>query len=151
MRRLGLMAVVVAAALAGAVVAKLHSRWAAMCANVPCSSLQTRLGVIGQMIAARPRGPTYLVIGDSLTEIGRWPAMCGREPVAAGISGARWASLRGQGVAAVGGSAEEFWARQCAAEFEPRLTRGNAAIICVNLAAGIQSELGQGRTPHAVE
>ena len=89
MRHLGLMAAVVACALAGAVVGKLHSRWGAMCANVPCSSLQTRLGVIEQMIAARPRGPAYLVIGDSLTEIGRWPAMCGREPVAAGISGAR--------------------------------------------------------------
>jgi lysophospholipase L1-like esterase len=89
MRRLGLIAAGLACALAGVVVAKLHSRWAAMCANVPCSSLQTRLGVIGQMIAARPPGPSYLVIGDSLTEIGRWPAMCGREPVAAGISGAR--------------------------------------------------------------
>jgi hypothetical protein len=89
MRRVGLIAAGLACVLAGAVVAKLHSRWAAMCANVPCTSLQTRLGVIGQMIAARPRGPTYLVIGDSLTEIGRWPAMCGREPVAAGISGAR--------------------------------------------------------------
>ena len=89
MRRLGLIAAVVASALAGAVAAKLYTRWGATCANVPCSSLQTRLGVIEQMIAARPRGPAYLVIGDSLTEIGRWPAMCGREPVAAGISGAR--------------------------------------------------------------
>ena len=69
MRRLGLIAAVVASALAGAVVAKLHTRWGAMCANVPCASLQIRLGVIEQMIAARPRGPTYLVIGDSLTEI----------------------------------------------------------------------------------
>jgi lysophospholipase L1-like esterase len=89
MRRLGLIAAGLACALAGAGVANLHTRWGATCANVPCASLQTRLGVIEQMIAARPRGPTYLVIGDSLTEIGRWPAMCGREPVAAGISGAR--------------------------------------------------------------
>lgn len=89
MRRLGLIAAAMACALAGAAVAKLHTRWGAMCANVPCSSLQIRLRAIEQMVAARPRGPAYLVIGDSLTEIGRWPAMCGRVPVAAGISGAR--------------------------------------------------------------
>lgn len=41
------------------------------------------------MIVTRSAGPTYLVIGDSLTEIGKWPTMCGLEPVPAGISGAR--------------------------------------------------------------
>jgi lysophospholipase L1-like esterase len=89
MRHLGLIAAVLASALAGAVAAKLHTRWGAMCANVPCVSLQGRLAVVEQMVAARPAGPVYLVVGDSLTEIGRWPGLCGREPVAAGISGAR--------------------------------------------------------------
>lgn len=89
MRHLGLIAAVLASALAGAGAAKLHTRWGATCANVPCGYLQGRLAVIGEMVAARPRGPVYLVVGDSLTEIGRWPGLCGREPVAAGISGAR--------------------------------------------------------------
>jgi lysophospholipase L1-like esterase len=57
---------------------------------VPCGYLQIRLSIIEQMVAARGRAPAaYLVIGDSLTEIGHWRTMCGHEPVAAGISGAR--------------------------------------------------------------
>lgn len=89
MRRLGLMAAVIVAGVAGALAAKLHTRWKSNCANVPCGHLQARLAMIDQMIAAHGQAPAYLVIGDSLTEIGRWPALCGREPVAAGISGAR--------------------------------------------------------------
>jgi lysophospholipase L1-like esterase len=41
------------------------------------------------MITARSGLPSYLVIGDSVTEIGHWPRMCGLDPVPAGISGAR--------------------------------------------------------------
>jgi hypothetical protein len=89
MRHRYLIAAAVASALAGAFAAKLHTRWATTCANVPCGYLQLRLAAIDQMIAARSTAPTYLVIGDSLTEIGRWPTMCGHDPVAAGISGAR--------------------------------------------------------------
>lgn len=89
MRHLGLISAAIASALAGALAAKLHTRWTAICANVPCVYVQIRLTAIEQMIAVRSRGPTYLVIGDSLTEIGRWPTMCGLEPVPAGISGAR--------------------------------------------------------------
>jgi lysophospholipase L1-like esterase len=48
-----------------------------------------RLTMIEQMIASHGGGPAYLAVGDSLTEIGRWPTMCGHHPVAAGISGAR--------------------------------------------------------------
>jgi hypothetical protein len=77
------------ALLAGVVAAKLQTRWASVCANVPCAHLQARLAVIDQMIAARAKAPVYLVIGDSLTEIGRWPTLCGRDPVPAGVSGAR--------------------------------------------------------------
>lgn len=73
----------------GALAAKLHTRWSATCGNVPCGYVQVRLTVIDQMIAARSKTPSYLVIGDSLTEVGRWPPMCGLEPVPAGISGAR--------------------------------------------------------------
>ena len=47
------------------------------------------MAVINQMIAARSGAGAYLVIGDSLTEIGRWPTMCGKDPVPTGISGAR--------------------------------------------------------------
>lgn len=89
MRHRYLIAAAVASALAGAFAAKLHTRWATTCANVPCGYLQLRLAAIDQMIAARSTAPVYLVIGDSLTEIGRWPTMCGHDPVAAGISGAR--------------------------------------------------------------
>lgn len=88
-RQLSLISAVIVSALAGALAAKLYTRWTAICANVPCGYLQIRLGVIAQMIAARSRAPAYLVIGDSLTEIGRWPTMCGLVPVPAGISGAR--------------------------------------------------------------
>jgi|SRR5262249_31263169 len=89
MRHLGLMTVAIASAMAGALAAKLHTRWTNACGNVPCGYLQIRLEVIDQMIASRPRAPAYLVIGDSLTEVGRWGTMCGHEPVAAGVSGAR--------------------------------------------------------------
>jgi lysophospholipase L1-like esterase len=89
MRHLYLITAAIASALAGALAAKSHTRWTTICANVPCGYLQFRLAVIDQMIAARSRAPAYLVIGDSLTEIGRWPTMCGHDPVSAGISGAR--------------------------------------------------------------
>jgi len=51
--------------------------------------VQIRLTVIEQIIAAHSGARAYLVIGDSLTEVGRWRAICGLEPVPAGISGAR--------------------------------------------------------------
>jgi hypothetical protein len=89
MRHLYFITAVMASALAGALAAKLHTRWTKICANVPCGYLQLRLAAIDQMIAARSRAPAYLVIGDSLTEVGRWPTMCGHDPVSAGISGAR--------------------------------------------------------------
>jgi|SoiMethySBSTD1v2_1073268.scaffolds.fasta_scaffold1056551_1 hypothetical protein len=81
--------VAILSALAGALAAKLQTRWAARCANVPCGHLQARLATIGQKIAAHGGEASYLVIGDSLTEIGAWRTMCGHAPVAAGISGAR--------------------------------------------------------------
>jgi hypothetical protein len=85
-----LIPVAVASALAGAFAAKLHTRWTGTCANVPCVNLRVRLSAIDQMVAARSSsGLAYLVIGDSLTEIGRWPTICGLVPVPAGISGAR--------------------------------------------------------------
>jgi lysophospholipase L1-like esterase len=88
-RHMWLISVAVASALAGAFAAKLHTSWTGTCANVACVYLQVRLSVIDQMVAARSSGPAYLVIGDSLTEIGRWPTICGLVPVPAGISGAR--------------------------------------------------------------
>ena len=87
--RLPCLITAVIAALAGALAAKLHTRWNSMCGNVPCGYVQIRLAIIDQMIASRSGAPAYLVIGDSLTEVGRWPRMCGHDPVAAGISGAR--------------------------------------------------------------
>ena len=85
------MAVAIIAALGGAVAAKLHSRLvrsSGLCSNVPCVYLHIRLLVIRQIIAARPSGSTYLVIGDSLTEAGLWREMCGLKPVPAGIAAA---------------------------------------------------------------
>lgn len=90
MWRLGLLAVAVIAAVGGAVAAKLHTRFVRpiFCSNVPCAYLNGRLSVIGQMIAARPVGSVYFVIGDSLTEAGLWPELCGLKPVPAGIAAA---------------------------------------------------------------
>jgi lysophospholipase L1-like esterase len=89
MRHIGFISAILVSMAAGAFVAKLHSRWTAICAGVPCGYLQNRLVAIDQMIAARSQEATYLVIGDSLTEIGSWRPMCGNESVPAGISGAR--------------------------------------------------------------
>jgi GDSL-like lipase/acylhydrolase family protein len=89
MQRLSVIAVAIAAGLAGAFLTKLQARWVGDCGHVSCSYVQTRLALVDQMIAAREKGPAYLVIGDSLTEIGAWPTLCGHIPVAAGISGAR--------------------------------------------------------------
>src|SRR5262249_21989391 len=89
MRHLYLISAAIASALVGAIAAKLHTRWAMICTNVPCSYLQVRLAMIDQMIAARSGAPTYIIFGDSLTEIVRWPTMGGHDPVPAGISGAR--------------------------------------------------------------
>ena len=89
MRHLSLISTAIVSVLVGALAAKLHTRWITICANVLCDYLQIRLAVINQMIATRVGAPAYLVIGDSLTEIGRWPTMCGHDPVPAGISGAR--------------------------------------------------------------
>jgi len=83
-----LISTAIVSALVGALAAKLHTRWIAICANVPCDYLQIRLAVINQMIANRVGAPAYLVIGDSPTEIGRWPTMCGHDPVPA-VSAAR--------------------------------------------------------------
>src|SRR5262249_44239953 len=89
MKSLWLISAAVTSAVVGALAAKLYTRWTAVCGNVPCAYLQGRLTAINQMIVAHSAGPTYLVIGDSLTEIGNWPTMCGLAPVPAGISGAR--------------------------------------------------------------
>jgi lysophospholipase L1-like esterase len=88
-RHLCLISTAIVSALVGALAAKLHTRWLTTCAKVPCKYLQIRLAVINQMIATRVGARDYLVIGDSLTEIGRWPRMCGHDPMPAGISGAR--------------------------------------------------------------
>jgi hypothetical protein len=84
-----LISTAIVSALVGALAAKLNTRWLTTCANVPCKYLQIRLAVINQMIATRVGARDYLVIGDSLTEIARWPTMCGHDPLPAGISGAR--------------------------------------------------------------
>lgn len=89
MRSLFLIAAMSVSLLAGVLGAKLHMRWTAICANVPCGYLHLRLMVFDQMIAMRSKSQSYLVIGDSLTEIGNWRTICKHEPVAAGISGAR--------------------------------------------------------------
>jgi hypothetical protein len=89
MRHLVLIIVMIASALAGALMAKLHTKWTMTCGNVPCAYLQRRLEAIQQMIASRSKAPAYLVIGDSLTEIAHWRTMCGHDPVAVGVGGAR--------------------------------------------------------------
>ena len=89
MRTLWLPIIILASVLGGALAAKVYTKFKADCGNVPCVYVQIRLSVFKQVIASRAAAPAYLVIGDSLTEIGRWPQICGFEPVAAGISGAR--------------------------------------------------------------
>lgn len=92
MHPIALAVIVAASALAGAGASQLYSKWSArgLCANVDCGYLRFRLdGIRSDMIHRRPRGPVYLVIGDSLTERARFPEMCGMKPFAAGIGWSR--------------------------------------------------------------
>jgi lysophospholipase L1-like esterase len=81
------------AAIAGAAVAKLHSRYMIgqqVCANVPCAHFGARMAVIENVIAQHRSTPTYLAIGDSITERADLPTLCGFWPINAGIS---WATV----------------------------------------------------------
>ena len=89
MRNFIVLAVTALALLAGAVAAKLHSRWKADCVGVPCAYVEIRQSIFAHANSARSGKPVYLVIGDSTTEVGRWPEICGLEPLPAGISGAQ--------------------------------------------------------------
>ena len=47
-----------------------------------------RLQAIASNIAQKRPEPVYLAIGDSIVEMANLPAICGRQPINAGISGA---------------------------------------------------------------
>lgn len=106
--RLVVLGVAVVAAGLGFLTAKLHSRWRdapQFCLGVPCLHFYSRLSVIETVAAQRKGTPSYLAIGDSLTEAADLPVICGRQPINAGISyatvstfaqhGARLAGLAG--------------------------------------------------------
>jgi lysophospholipase L1-like esterase len=97
MRKLILVSLPLLAVLAGFAAGKLHSRWKQNCLDVPCPHLTARLLVIESMIAQRPDTPSYLVIGDSITEAADLPHVCGRRPINAGISGATVATFGAHG------------------------------------------------------
>lgn len=60
-----------------------------ICANVPCGHLNWRM-LIGDIAARTYAGlPTFLVLGDSNSEIAHWRPMCGLQPVNIGIGSAR--------------------------------------------------------------
>jgi hypothetical protein len=87
------VALVFVSIVTGAVAAKLHSRWAtreAKCLDVPCPHLEMRLMAIESVIRQRGATPSYLAIGDSITELADLPPICGRIPINAGIG---WATV----------------------------------------------------------
>lgn len=94
-RTLGLVlaAATAAGAVGGAVAAKLHSRHvaarAAICDDVGCDHLFARKSVIKSMSRQIASSPSYLVIGDSITEGTELKPLCGRMPLNAGIG---WAT-----------------------------------------------------------
>jgi len=55
------------------------------CADVPCPHLAVRLRAIESIIRQRGDTPSYLMIGDSITEFAELPEICGRKPINAGI------------------------------------------------------------------
>jgi len=58
------------------------------CDNVPCIHLAIRRMVIDRVIAQRGPIPSYLMVGDSITEMADLQPICGRLPINAGISAA---------------------------------------------------------------
>jgi hypothetical protein len=94
------MALVVAV-LIGAVGGKLHSRYKFKqlsdyqeCNDVPCWHLAVRLQAIASVISQRNGIPSYLLIGDSITEFADLPEICGRKPINAGIGFATTATFK---------------------------------------------------------
>jgi len=82
---------------AGFAAAKYHSRVklkGALCDNVPCIHLHMRKLAIESVIAQRGKTPSYLAIGDSITEAADLPEICGRRPINAGIGGATTATFK---------------------------------------------------------
>jgi lysophospholipase L1-like esterase len=74
--------------LVGVLAAKLHSRRAEVCNDVPCAYFNARLREIDTQIAQHKNEHVYLAIGDSITELADLPTICGRHPINAGIGGA---------------------------------------------------------------
>jgi hypothetical protein len=101
MRRLLLLCVIVVSALAGAVAAKLDSRWniarGTLCSHVPCKHFQARISAIESVIAQREAERNYLAIGDSIVELADLPPICDRKPINGGIGGATVETFRTQG------------------------------------------------------
>jgi hypothetical protein len=53
---------------------------------------------IESMIAQRGKVPSYLGIGDSITEYADFPTICGHHPINAGIVGATTATFKDEAV-----------------------------------------------------
>ena len=64
------------------------------CDNIPCFHLSVRRRVIESVIAQRGQIPSYLMIGDSITEMAELPSICGRLPINAGIGAATTKTFR---------------------------------------------------------
>jgi hypothetical protein len=84
---------------AGAAGAKIYSRLksAHMCDDVENFHRYVRLMDIESVISQRGGAPSYLMIGDSITEMADLPEICGRKPINAGISGATLKTFQTEG------------------------------------------------------
>ncbi len=93
---LSIAVALVVAGMIGAVGAKLHSRYELRqkCSDVPCWHLAVRLEAIESVIKQRADTPSYLMIGDSITEFADLPEICGRKPINAGIALATTATFK---------------------------------------------------------
>ncbi len=94
MRKRDLILFLLCAAAAALVVVTLRSRFegarTALCSDVPCAHFNARIAAIESRIRDTRSAPTYLAIGDSITERADLPPLCGYEPINAGIG---WATV----------------------------------------------------------
>ncbi len=94
MRKLDFVLFFTCAAAAALIVVTLRFRFeaasSALCSDVPCGYFNERMGAIESSIRDKGSAPTYLAIGDSITERADLDPLCGNLPINAGIG---WATV----------------------------------------------------------
>jgi lysophospholipase L1-like esterase len=98
--------VICVSVLLGAVATKLLTRVrgdqfladpTSLCFDVPCSHFVARISAIESIFGQQSGVPTYLVLGDSITEFAELEPICGRKPLNAGIGWATSETFISQG------------------------------------------------------